>query len=94
MFTITGHVVAINQKEYQGKGDQGQPETKKMQEIQVMIGSERFKRIETVTDFNMLNIKKDTLQTLNVYIKPWQSKSGAIGLDIRTAREQGDSKGV
>lgn len=86
MFTITGQVVGSNEKEIKN----GQNKGNKFQEIQVMTG-DQFKAIHTVTDFQKLPVKIGQLITLAVRVKAFNFRSGAVGLDLMTLRDQGDA---
>jgi len=84
MFTVTGTVVGFNEKTIENGKNKGNV----FHELQIMTG-DQFKQLHKVTDFNKLPVKQGEQVTLAVRIKAFAYRSGAVGLDLMTIRDQG-----
>lgn len=76
MYTLTGTIVGYRKTEV---GEKKTP----VHNVQLMIGSEKFKMIQTVKDFNMTNkyeIGEDI--DIPVQVKPFVFRNGTPGLDV------------
>ena len=82
MFILQGQVVGRIEKEYKSGEKKGQ----KYPVYQVMFGSENFKKVEFVKDFQNLGLQSGDEFKFPVSIKPFSFKNGGAGLDIVTMR--------
>jgi hypothetical protein len=87
MFSVTGQVVAIKEKEF-GK------EKNHLNEVQLMVGSDSSKRIVTVADFQQREYKVGDEVTIFVSVSPWVSKSGNTGLNLKAFKDQSAASAV